>query len=198
MLHMTNSHVLPYMVFNQSNLDLEWFYGPDPQQGKYAHDLLRAESIGLQTGCIPLVLAHTGRSERGRTVGERTCFGTMFVHEIRIRYRHASAPLMEAVLDFGYGLPDCRVFNYWDDNYPLAASDEKAKSIVLRRNGKAMIVVATWNEEPKRVDFSVGPEELEIEPTSLIDVESGEAVSLKKGRFSLDLPGYGVRLLVLE
>ena len=34
MLHMTNSHIVPYMVWNHSNLDLEWFYGPDPAQVK--------------------------------------------------------------------------------------------------------------------------------------------------------------------
>ena len=30
---------------------------PEPAQSKYAADLLRAESIGLQSGCIPFALA---------------------------------------------------------------------------------------------------------------------------------------------
>ncbi|MBS3764647.1 MAG: hypothetical protein KGZ25_15215, partial [Planctomycetes bacterium] len=199
MLHMTNSHVLPYMVFNQSNLDLEWFYGPDPQQSKYDHALLRAESLGRQTGSIPLVLAHTGRhSKKGKTVGERTKFGTMFVHEIKFRYRNASGPLMEKVLDFGYGREDCEVFNYWEPDYPLSVSSDDAKSIVLRRGGEAMIVVATWSDKPEKVTFDVKSRVLKMRPKSLVNAESGDAVPLAGNKFDLDLPAYGVRILHLK
>lgn len=198
MLHMTNSHILPYMVFNQSNLDLEWFYGPEPAQSKYSHDMLRAQTIGLQTGNLPLVLADTGRSKEGLKAGERSKFGTMFVHEIKFRYRHGSKPPMARVLDFGYGRDDCRVYNYWADNYPLTADDPEAKSIILERNGELMIVIATWNGEQQSVTFALDGAELGVADGTLTNAETGDAIEIEDNTFTLDLPGYAVRILHLS
>ncbi len=58
MIHMTNTQILPYMVWNEANLDLEWKDGAEPVQWKYGADLMRAHSLGRQTGNIPLALGN--------------------------------------------------------------------------------------------------------------------------------------------
>ena len=195
MTHMTNTHIVPYMVWNQSNLDLEWFYGPDPQQSKYPHDLLRAQSIGLQTGNIPLVLADT----RNNSDAERTKFGTMFVHEIKIRYQEGSTKPMVAVLDFGYGRDDCRVYNYWDEDYPVSTSDdEHVKGILLERDGKLMLVLATWNGKRDAVEVGLDLDALGLNITRAVNAESNENLPLKQGKLNLELEPYAVRLVRFE
>ena len=56
MIHMTNTHIVPYMVWNDENLDLEWKFGPEPQQSKFHHAFLRAETLGRQSGNVPWAL----------------------------------------------------------------------------------------------------------------------------------------------
>ena len=53
---------------------------------------------------------------------ERTRFGTMMVHEVKARMYGEDGKLLDRVLAFGYGLDDCQVYNYWDENYPVQAS----------------------------------------------------------------------------
>ena len=200
MLHMTNTHIVPYMVWNQSNLDLEWFYGPDPQQSKYPPDLLRTESMGLQTGNIPLVLAQVKdtKSENERERAYRTRFGTMFVHEIKWRYKGTGNKLMQLVLDFGYGQEDCKVHNYWDPDDPVGVSNDQVKSILLERGGKLMLVLATWNDAEETVDITLHPDRLSTGVEQAVDAETGESVDMEGNRLSVELEGYGVRALALE
>ena len=85
MIHMTNTHILPYMVWNDENLDLEWKFGPEPQQSKFSYDFLRAETLGRQTGNVPWALDRImdAKSKEQEAMAVRTRFGTMMVHEIR-------------------------------------------------------------------------------------------------------------------
>jgi hypothetical protein len=197
MLHMTNTHILPYMGWNQSNLDLEWFYGPDPQQSKYSHDLLRAETIGLQTGNIPLALATVKDAESAeeRERAYRTRFGTLFVHEIKWRYKGVGAELMTEVLDFGYGREDCRVYNYWDPDDPVATSNSEVKSILLERDGKLMLVLTTWNDEPETVTVTLETDLLRLAPEQVLDAETDESIEFDGHEFTLEMEGYGVRVI---
>jgi hypothetical protein len=200
MFHMTNTHILPYMVWNESNLDLEWFYGPDPQQSKYPADLLRTESIGLQTGNIPLVLAFINdtKSAEEKSRAQRTRFGTMFVHEIKWRYQGTGAELMQKVLEFGYGRDDCRVHNYWDPDDPVKTSNEQAKSILLEREGELLLVLATWNEAAETVDLTLDAGTLGLDLSQATDAETGEKLPLRGNRLAVELEGYGVRLVRLR
>ncbi|MFP4058439.1 MAG: glycoside hydrolase domain-containing protein [Candidatus Brocadiia bacterium] len=197
MLHMTNTHIVPYMGWNHANLDLEWFYGPDPQQAKYPHDLLRAESIGRQTGNLPLVLARVQntKSEAQKAFAERTRFGTMMVHEIKFRPHGESRKLLRRVLDFGYGLEGCRVLNYWDQGYPVEASDPEVKSLLLQRGTRLLLVLCTWSPKPETVELTLDLEALGLRPTEATDGETGEQLPLRGDALAVPLEGYGVRLV---
>jgi hypothetical protein len=180
------------------NLDLEWMYGPEPQQSKYSPELLRAESLGLQSGNFPLVLARVQNttSEAQKAKAERTRWGTMLVHEIRCSI--TVSPLPESIVDFGYGLDDCHVFNYWQDDYPLRASNEQVKTLLLRRKGQAFIAVCTWNPEPETVTLALDSEALGLDLRQAENAETGEALPFDNNTLTLALPGYGVRLVRLK
>ena len=203
MIHMTNTNIPPYLVWNDSNLDLEWFYGPKPAQSKYPHDMLRAQSLGLKSGNIPLALARTTGGPKDlpaaeRLVAERTRFGAMMVHEIKVRISRESAPLLKKLLDFGYGLDDCRVYNYWADDFPLAASDDEAKTLLLKRGGKLLLLICTWNPGPAKVTFTLDAAAIGVSPSRAVDDESQQVLALDGGSLTVGLKGYDVRLVRLE
>jgi hypothetical protein len=61
MIHMTNTHILPYMVWNDENLDLEWKFGPEPQQNVVeAAGTLSLAPLPLAVG----VMAEPGRQRQ--------------------------------------------------------------------------------------------------------------------------------------
>ena len=200
LIHMTNTHIVPLFSFNEANLDLEWFYGPEPQQSKYPHDLLRAESIGLQSGCVPFVLAsvlHTKTPEEKR-IAERTRFGVAMVHEIKAYMPGHDGRLLYRVLDFGYGMDDCTVHNYWHDDYPVKASNDDVKSLLLVRGGKAMLVLCTWNRKPETVTLTFDTRALGMTPAKATDAETGEALKVQGNTVAVPMEAYGVRIVTLE
>jgi hypothetical protein len=192
MFHMTNSQLASCMGFGQTNLDLEWRYGPEPFQTKFSPALLRAESLGLKVGNLPCALA-----------AERGCpgrFGGLMVHEIRcwfVRKRN-HAMLMQKVLEFGYGLEDCTVINYWDEDPPLRVSDEPCKWLLLQRDGRLMLLLCTWNENEADLDLKTDTKALGVNVSRAVNVETDEAVPAAGGDFRFTMPGYGVRLFLLE
>jgi hypothetical protein len=197
MIHMTNTHIIPYMVWNEANLDLEWFYGPEPAQSKYAADLLRAESLGRQSGNIPLALARTEGAS-----GDRTRFGALMVHEIKPEpYGRgpAGSALLGKLYDFGYGRDDCEVFNYWKEDCPVAVGDERVKWLLLRRGAELMLLLCTWNPKPQTTSLSFDGESLRIAPRQARDEETGEALAFdSQGKLVVPMERYGVRLIRLK
>jgi hypothetical protein len=200
MIHMTNTHIVPYMVWNDCNLDLEWRYGPQPAQAKYAADLLRAQSLGLQSGNIPVALADIkgeAESKEQKRRAARTRWAALTVHEIKggITSEHYPEPMVA----FGYGLPDCRVYNYWGEDAPMNLSDPRCKWLLLEREGKLMMLLCTWNGKESTVRASLDLKRLGLDVANVINAETGEKVAgLQHGTFSFELNGYGVRIFRLE
>ena len=202
MLHMTNTHILPYMVWNESNLDLEWLYTPEPFQSKFAPTLLRAQSLGRQTGNVPLAIAKYNKGEstqKQRKRAHRTRWGGLLVHEIKGRRRATVDRYPEPLIEFGYGLDDCTVYNYWDEQAPLSVSDEQCKWLLLKRDGKLMALMCTWNAEATDVQVTLDLDRLGVTPSRVVNAETGEEVAaVTDGTFQFPMNGYGVRLLRLE
>jgi len=203
MIHMTNTRILPYMVWNDEDLDLEWKFGPEPQQSKFHHTFLRAESLGRQCGNVPYVLdkvMDTKTAEEGR-IAHRTKFGAMMVHELHWWGwgEGAEGPLIKIVKDFGYGEPDCRSFNYWDEDNPVKSSDPEAKTLLLKRGNDLLLLVCTWNPAPAEVTFELDAAAAGVKPAAAFDAEQPEqALKLDGPRLALGLDGYGVRIVRLR
>ena len=203
MLHMTNSHILPYMVWNQANLDLEWkVRGARPFQEKFSPELLRAESLGRKTGNYPMAMLNPRRpdhmSKEEFAFIQRTHRDALYVHEIKYSPNIRTAAAPEPLSDFGYGQPDCRVINYWEPEAPISVSDDQCKWILLRREGKALVMLVTWNDEEKEIKVKVDTDALGIDVDRVTNAESGETTPAPDGDFAFTMPGYGTRIYRLQ
>jgi len=197
MLHMTNSHIVPYMVWNDANVDLEWKKGPRPTQTRFSPELLRAESIGRQSGCLASGFPKCTGDTQAK-ISSRMAF---LVHEIFPGFGASTYPA--PVADFGLGLEDCRVSNYWDDGPPLETDDPLCKWLMLRRNGELMVVLATWNPNATDVtlvfDKAILPSGAPRSDSFLMS-KSGQrmdsvAAALGGDRVTVPLTAYGYRLV---
>lgn len=171
MIHMTNSNIIPYLTWSDSILDLEWFYGPEPQQSKYSAGMLQAQSSGRQTGNYPCVLARIQdvKNQEQNRMAVRSRFGVMMVHEIKAEGQ--SATMNRLVYDFGYSKPECEVHNYWDEDYPVVSNNPANKSILLKNGKELLLVVCTWNRNPQDATFTFNTDALGVAPTTASDVE---------------------------
>ncbi len=163
-IHMTNTGILPMLTWNDLNLDLEWFFGPEPQQSKYGIGLLTAETLGRQFGCIPYAIAkiESCRNATEQRTAERTRFGAMMVHEIRITLDGEEIrKLAKLLFGFGYGLAGVinsgetgeTVYNYWADDFPVTCDRELVKSLLVKRGDELLLLVCSWDREPCQANF---------------------------------------------
>lgn len=212
-VHLTNANIVPTMVWCDSAVDLEWKDSAVPVQEKYSPELLLAETTGLQCGNIPAAIANTayppGFDPAAKAVVENTRWAGLAIHEATDwqAYKH---PLM---VDFGYGLPECEVFNYWDDQPAVSVSDPLCKWLLLKRGSRHMLLLCTWNPQPAKVRVvapRIGrhlktavslPLKSEIEakaeaahpslPLAIAHPHNGV-------QLTVELEGYGVRLFELK
>ncbi len=208
MLHMTNTHVLPYMVWNHVNLDLEWkLPGVKPLQKKFSPALLRAESLGLQTGNIPMAMVKPGKkrtppggmSKEKFNAIERTYRAGLMVHEIKYAPNISTTPPPEGMVKFGYGEKGCEVWNYWDDDPPLTVNDDRCKWLLLKRRGQLMVLFCTWNGEPNEIKATLDQRQLGTNVSKVADVNEKKLVDrVRNNSFSFQMDGHGVRLFWLR
>ena len=151
-IHMTNTNLVPMLSFGTMLLDHEW-----RDQGGFAtkdlHErlnldedtsMLLTQSTGFQSGCIGVIHDLLRGPERDRLV--RSGLGVALTHEMKfpLYWEPLGKTIAEHLSNFGYGLPDCRVFRYWDEPSPAATSGAATKTLALSRGGEALIVVASY------------------------------------------------------
>lgn len=192
-VHMTNANIVPYLVWNDTNLDLEWGDRTRllPRQKSFSPAFLRAESLGLKTGNIPQGLAHEFE--------EFSVFAAYMVHEIQTAIGHPRARKMfRDMLTFGYGREGTEVINYWDETTPIAVDDEKCKWLVMRKGDRLMVLLCTWNADASRVRLTIHEDRLAGADPRVADAESGKQLPVEGNEVTLDLPAYGARLITIE
>ena len=147
MVHMTNTAIAPICSFAGMNYDWEDGDGVSDFQDRYTREYIRALSIGRQFGNFPAVLAVM----RAKTPEEfarcvRTAAGVMLTHELRWTRGDVKAywETLGRLYDFGYGRDDARVHNYWDGDYPAKVTGLDTSSVVVARNGEAMVLVCDY------------------------------------------------------
>ncbi len=148
--HMTNTNIVPLLSFATVNLDWEWRYGKTDFQDRFTWDLTVAQTIGRQCGNVPMILGggHTPRDDPEYPWMTRTRLGVCLVHEIRVwdwgPEEHYA--MCGKLFEFGYGLDDCAVYNYWDEGFPMQVTGAEAKGIVMARGGRALAIVTDYGE----------------------------------------------------
>jgi hypothetical protein len=200
-IHMTNANIVPILSFGTLLLDHEWrdrgdFQEKDFHDRLYLDDdasLLLAQSTGFQSGCIGVV----HNLLRGETQ-VRSALGVALIHEIKLSVNTETLVRNTArhLCDLGYGLPDCRVWRYWDDPKPITIDGAPVKTLTLARADKAMIVMSNFGP--------AGEVRFEIDRTMLglsgdivaVNAEMGKQLA-QSGRdsFRLTVPRHDFRLV---
>jgi len=203
--HMTNTNIIPILSFATVNLDWEWQYGKRDFQDRFPWDLTVAETIGRQCGNVPMILSggHTPRDDPAYEWMVRTRLGVCLVHEIRVwdwgpEFHYE---MYGKLFDFGYGDEACRVYNYWDEGFPLMVEGCEAKGIVLVNGPRAIAIVTDYSEggdctiklDLKALGLS---RRGGIRPT---DFETGEAMAAAgPGEVSFPLKKHDFRAVLFE
>ena len=204
-LHMTNANIVPMLSFGTMILDHEWrdqgaFRSKDFHERLYLDEdasLLLAQSTGLQSGCLSVLHNLFHGDERIN----RSALGVALTHEMKLglSQERIGQRIAEHLANFGYGLPDCRVWRYWDDSPPLRTTGAPVKALTLVRDGKAMVVVASYGPAGD-VGLDLDLKGLGLsEEVRAVNVETGERLEqLGPARFKLGIPRHDFRVLRIE
>jgi hypothetical protein len=209
-LHMTNVNIVPMLSFGTVNLDWEWrdqgHLKEMDMQERIRLDEILAHNLGLQSGNVPVAITGSHLSGlSGRDWLTRTLMAVCFPHEMRIHAGIQPVGFIQSQLTrFGYGLPDCKVFRYWEDGFPLRTEGAEMRALVLARNGKAMIALGNFGPAgatgpavqqggPSLEEYDAGQRGLAKAPTT----GGAPAAPRKKAesytvRFRLDLKALGI------
>jgi hypothetical protein len=166
MNHMTNAQIVPINTWCGTNLDWEWKYGGEDFQKRFSRDMIRTTSIGLQTGCVPFVLGSTGiigqLTPERREFLFRSMLGSSLVHEIKnLNSSGILGDIYAKLYDFGYGSQECRVYRYWDKDYPLQIGGVDAVALVLFKDGEALMLVVSYDKDGT-ADIRIDAEKLNL------------------------------------
>jgi hypothetical protein len=209
-LHMTNVNIVPMHAFGTINLDWEWrdqgHFKTMHVQDRVSLDEILAHNLGLQSGNVPVAI--TGGHIHGFGWLTRTLLAVCVPHEMRIHNGMEPVSFVQTELArFGYGMPDCRVFRYWEEGFPLKAEGAEMRALVLARKGKAMIAlgnfgptktggtttVKTTADGPSLEEYDAGQRGLAKAPTTPAAPVAPQAKAENYTvRFKLDLAALGL------
>ena len=201
-IHMTNANIVPMLSFGTILLDHEWrdreeYRDKDCQERLNLDDdasLLLAQSTGLQSGCLSVW--HNLFHDDERIT--RSALGVSLTHEIKcgLWYGKLHERTTEILANFGYGLPDCRVWRYWDGAQPVQATGVPVKALVLARAGQALVALASYGpagDVRVSLDRAVLGLSGDLEAAN---AETGEPLAvIAPGQFKLTLPRHDFRLV---
>jgi hypothetical protein len=197
-LHMTNTLLLPVHTWGTVNLDHEL-----DTDTPFSPEWLQTETVGLQVGNMPLTLYNiTGKQKslEGMSAEAKalTEWAMRAVHEVG----HRQGAHEKILRQFGYGLPNVAVHNYWAERPALTITPAEVKWLALADATKkqALVVLASWSAEPVQVVATLDAARLGFAPNgALTDVMTDEpAGQLRDGRIEISLPKFGVKVLRIE
>lgn len=199
MCHMTNTAIAPILSFARMNYDWEDHGGDKDFQDRYSKEYIRTLSIGRQFGNYPVVLAPVKGDEETLAWCLRTAVGVMLTHETRWSANHQFYwDMVKILYDFGYGEPDVEVFNYWDEDYPIQVVGPDSSSLVLKKNGKVMVVVCDYGGDG---EFKLVPnlEKLGLTTNFMaVNAETGEPLKVENGQVIFPLKKHDFIIVVMK
>jgi hypothetical protein len=186
-IHMTNVNIVPMLSFGTANLDWEWRdqgeMGSMDLQDRIGLDEILAHNLGLQAGNLSVGI--TGNILKGGGISRewlhRTGMAVCFPHEIRMHQGDNSVSFVQTELArFGYGMPDCRVFRYWEDGFPLRTQGAELRALVLARGGKSLIALGNYG--PAKAETYTVRLRLDLKALGLSESVRAHDVEIKAGR----------------
>jgi len=92
--------------------------------------------------------------------------------------------------DFGYGQPECKVYRYWEENYPLKTEGANIRALVLSNGPKAMLAIGDFGEGGDAV--------LELDLKALVLPDNVHAYDVEKDRQEVRRTGPGTFVLPIK
>lgn len=186
-IHMTNTNIVPMLSFGTLNLEWEWrdqgAWALKDLQTRLGADrdtaLILAQSLGLKSGNITIAIDRFHPPKSSGVTREwlfRTVMAVCLPHEIKVYQgtREVSA-VQDLMAAFGYGKPECKVYRYWEDGFPLETEGAKTHALVLGKDGKAMLAIGNFGPAKPTDDAPTADDDA----PSLEDYDAGQR-GLKK------------------
>ena len=146
--HMTTTPIAPVHGWSGIHVDGEWKYGSDDYQRRFPRGLMRAGSLGTQTGAVSVYLPglEAPRGSAKRAALERGLAGVTALHEIRVwaRMEGALESIWRALSEFGYGRENARVARYWDERPGFRVTGADAEALVVASGGRAAALLVNY------------------------------------------------------
>jgi hypothetical protein len=204
-VHMTNTAIAPILSFARTQADWEDRSGYTNFQDRFSRDFIQTESIGRQFGNVPIVLnLIRGTDDQAKLDwAYRTCAGVMLTHELKPwskKYGKADPfwDNYDRLVEFGYGSPQVKVYNYWQKNYPAQISGETS-SLILSKPKSTFMVVCDYGNGGT---FTVKLDTKALGLTGALvakDAESGEQINVSPaGELSFNLKKHDFKVLLVE
>ncbi len=207
MVHMTGEQNVAINDFAATQLDWEMRYGEGDFQDKFPRDYIQTQSIGRQAGLAPFVLLNdygiVGSKEQ-KAWQYRTAAGVMLSHELK-PYTWPGAwgtpdafwTNYDRLAEFGYGQPDVKVYNYWQDGYPAQISGQSA-SLLVSKPGSAALVLCDYGDGGT-FQVQLDPKTLSLNgPLQAVNMENNEPVQISGNTLTVPLKKHDFVLIRID
>ena len=201
-VHHTNGNILPTLGFITNTMGMEWKYGTNDFQERFTPDYIRAVCQGGQGGVYPTVLDGIlmikDSAERKRV--SRTMLAVLLPHEVRPTIPRRSdrgevAGVLQKLVDWGIGEPDCVYAAYWDESCPIRCSDTNVLVSVYRRGDRYLAVCGSWANK----DLTVRLELKDGAPIRrAMDAETGDALQAGGNRAVLAIARHDFAMVEID
>lgn len=178
-VHITNSLIPPMHSFAAATIDWEMNYGGQDYQDRFPRRFTYPESLGTQTGTIPIVLIQSVNDTPDWVA--RTILATTFGYDL-LHYRDGTSKIppffvraINLVRNFGYGDPGVAVYPGWHEDNPvkLSGADALATTVIGKDQKSALILIGGFGPAGiLKLDVS----RLGMRKPSAINAETGKPV----------------------
>ncbi|SDD23585.1 glycoside hydrolase domain-containing protein [Niabella drilacis] len=160
-LHSANQYNKSDGFINSANLYMEHFpylnrlwFGEYFDYENNSPDFFLTEVSGIPFGLMGEMLQDGGNAWRGMVYG-MTC---------RIPWTENADPTGIWKLWDDFGMQGSKMIGYWVSNSPVKTDQAAVKATVYKRNGKALVSIASWAETDTDVLLKINWEQLGIDP----------------------------------
>ena len=196
--HMTDANIVPVMGLLSVNLGWEMKFGRQDYQKRFPESFHLVQSLGTQTGTIPIAITSTSGSKSERLRQHRSLYAVGFAFDMLNFWDPGSreedgSPVFNSmqllVRNFGYGTDKVEHFPGYDPaKSPVSCTPQQVRITVLKRNdGKIMLLIGNLGKAA-RVKLTFNG----LKISDLKNAENGNVI--KNNEF--DLPEHDCAVLI--
>ena len=155
--HMTDANIVPVIGLTSISLGWEMKFGRQDFQDRFPEEFNHVQSLGTQTGTIPISIISTSGSKAERLHQHRTLYAVGFAFDMLNFWDSGSREeenssifneMQILVRSFGYGTKNVKHYPGYERNNPVKSSVKDVKITVLQRNDhKVMLLIGNLGNQ---------------------------------------------------